>query len=57
MSSTTYQYLPLSPPDTKVIFPDMCWDKMVGTLYAAKLDGQIAVYDKRTIQSIFGNIS
>jgi WD40 repeat protein len=46
LSVQDYELMSLSPPERKVIFPDMCWDISSGRLYAGNMEGQIAVYNQ-----------
>ena len=49
MHDTDFTMGSLSPLDSRIIFPDICWDKKAGNLYGAKIEGSIAVYDKSII--------
>jgi hypothetical protein len=51
MSLSNFDLCTLTPPDRKVVVPDVCWDTKSGTLFAAKLEGEVAVYSSNILDN------
>jgi len=46
MSIQTKQITPVTPPNKKMIFPDICWNLLSGNFYGGNIEGEIVVMDQ-----------